>query len=156
MKRILVTISATVIACAAATAAAAEDYVYVYVNSKDAKGGSARHRLECQGSACKTEVNDHASMLDLSDEQRGEILAALQAETRQVTLGDAGPDGETVKLKIKYEAPHQRLSLERRLSASDPDALTPQMRAVLKAYLEIDLRKPVPAEEGKGTAPAMH
>jgi hypothetical protein len=150
MKRILTTVSAMLIS----SAAAADEYLYLYVSAKDADGSSVRHRLECTDDECKAELAGEARTLELSDAQRGELIGALQAETRHFVLGDGvAGDDDLVKLKMKYETRRQRLAIERRIPADNPDAVTPQMRAVLKTYLNLDLARFVPAEPEAGAEP---
>ena len=156
MNRILTTVSAMLIS----SAAAADEYLYLYVSAKDADGSSVRHRLECTDAKCKAELAGEARPLELTDEQKGELIGALQAETRQFVLGDDdAADDDLVKLKMRYETRRQRLAIERRIPAGNADAVTPQMRDVLKAYLELDLADFVSAEpeagadQGAGSTP---
>lgn len=136
MKTILAVLPALLIA----SAVTADEYLYLYVSAKGGDGVSVRHRLECTDAKCTAEVKDDARPLELSDVQRVELLAAMQAETKQLTLGGAAiPEDGQVKLKIRYETPEQRLAIERRFSADAPDAVTPEMRGVLKTYFDLEL-----------------
>jgi len=126
-----------------ASVAAAQEYVYIYVNYKNADGTSSRHKLECTDADCKAGNKKEVRPVRLSDAQRGELLKALQAEMRQFALeGDPAPGGNTMKLKIKYETPQKRMSIERRLGVDSPEAVTPEMHGVLKAYLDLEIKKP--------------
>jgi len=156
MKRILATLSALLIATTMASAVAADEYLYLFVSAKGADGGSVRHRLECTDAKCAVEVKDDTRALELSDAQRAELLAAMQAETRQFALGgDAIPEDGRIKLKIRYETPEQRLAIERRFTADTPDAVTPEMRRVLKAYFDLELSASQAASgDGGSAAPA--
>ncbi len=148
MNRILATVSAMLISSAAA---AADEYIYLYVSAKDADRSSVKHRLECTDAKCKAELAGEARTLELSDAQRAELLGALQAETRQFVVGEeVAGDEDLVKLKMRYETRRQRLAIERRIPADTPEAVTPQMRAVLKTYLNLDLARFVSAEPEAG------
>lgn len=153
MKRILTTLSALLIA----SAAAADEYLYLFVSAKDGDGGSVRHRLECTDAKCTAEVKDDARPLELSDVQRAELLAAMQAETKQFALGgDSVPEDRQVKLKFRYETPEQRLAIERRFAAEAPDGVTPEMRRVLKSYFDLELSATQAASgDGSSGAPAQ-
>ena len=156
MKRILATLCALLIASTASAAVAADEYLYLFVSAKGADGGSVRHRLECTDAKCAVEVKDDARTLELSDVQRAELLAAMQAETRQFALGgDAVPKDGWIKLKIRYETPEQRLAIERRFTADAPDAVTPEMRRVLKTYFDLEFSASQAASgDGSSRAPA--
>lgn len=152
MKTILATLSALLIA----STAAADEYLYLFVSAKDGDGGSVRHRLECTDAKCTAEVKDDARALELSDAQRAELRAAMQAETKQFALGDdAVPEDGRMKLKIRYETPEQRLAIERRFAADAPDAVTPEMRRVLKTYFDLEFSASQAASgDGSSRAPA--
>ena len=156
MIRMLATLSALLIATTMASAAAADEYLYLFFSAKDADGGTVRHRLECTNAKCTAEVKDDTRALELSDVQRAELLAAIQAETRQFVLGgDAVPEDGRIKLKIRYETPEQRLAIERRFTADAPDAVTPEMRRVLKTYFDLELSaSQAVSEDGSSAAPA--
>ncbi len=147
MKKAAIGLAAMLIA----SAVAAEEYVYIYVSYKGADGASSRHKLECTDASCKAEIKGEVRPMSLSDAQRGELIEALQTETRQFTLeGDSASGDNTMKLKVKYETPQRRMSAERRLGADNPDAVTPEMRNVLKAYLDLEIKKPELPAPGEG------
>lgn len=137
-----------------ASTAAAEERIYLYLSTKGPDGQSLRHRLECTDGTCKVEIGEAVRQSNLSDAQRKEILAAVQAEASRLDLGAAlvSVDAE-LKLKIRYEAPDKRLTLERRLPAADSAGLSTPMREVLKTYLDLDLSKPQPPASAKGDRP---
>jgi hypothetical protein len=147
---------AVLAAMLATSAFASDEYLYIYVSYKGADGTSARHRLECADAECKAEIKGAARPVSLSGEQRAEVLKALQAETTRFVLqGESAPADNPMKLKIKYETPQRRLSIERRVSMDDTGAVSQEMRGVLAAFLGLELHvkvpdAPAPEEEAKG------
>jgi len=129
-----------------ASTAAAEERIYLYLSTKGPDGRT--------DGTCKVEIGEAVRQSNLSDAQRKEILAAVQAEASRLDLGAAlvSVDAE-LKLKIRYEAPDKRLTLERRLPAADSAGLSTPMREVLKTYLDLDLSKPQPPASAKGDRP---
>jgi hypothetical protein len=134
---------ATVMAIAAillASAAAADEYVYVYVKAPDAGGEAVRHRLECIDAKCEVEVQGESRALELTDEQRDSLRAAVVAETKAFNLDeDVASDAGTAKIKFKYQTPRLRVGIERHIAADDTQAVTPEMGAVLATLLQFDL-----------------
>ena len=136
----------TVVLVAAALFAAplvAQEEAYIYVSYKDSTGASVRHKLNCLDAQCKVDVNKEERHFRLSTAQRKALLDALQAEAKQfVVAADSASSGKLMKVKLRYDTPRKRLSIERRLPDDKPAGLTPEMLQVIKTHLALDLSKP--------------
>jgi hypothetical protein len=121
-----------------------QEQIYLYVSYQDAKGMSLRHKLDCLDVACTLEINASQRRLQLSAEQRQQLLSALQAESQQFRVAiDPPVSDRLIKVKLRYDAPMKRLEIERRLPADQPADLTSEMLQAIKTHLEIDLAQPL-------------
>jgi hypothetical protein len=78
--------------------------------------------------------------VSLSKEQRDQILAAFQAETKRFDLKSSPiSGGRLVKIKFKYLTEKKRLQISTRLPDDQLAEVSPEMTAVLKTYLGLNL-----------------
>lgn len=131
----------------------AQEQVYVYVSYKDPSGASFRHKLDCLDSKCQASTNQVRRPIGLSDEQRRELLDALQAESKRFAVRADASATDALKVKLRYDSPGNRLSIERRLPGDKPADLAPGMIQVIKAHLGLDLSNPLLPGSAEQEAP---
>jgi hypothetical protein len=117
----------------------AEEEIYLYSSYKNSAGNSIRYKMDCLDSRCKIN-NSKERSVSLSREQRDQILAAFQAETRRFDLkGSPKSSDRLVKIKFRYLTDRKRLQISMRLPDDRLDEVSPEMTAVLETYLELNL-----------------
>ncbi len=118
----------------------AEEEIYIYSSYKNSAGNSIRHKMDCLDSKCKINKPMEEQSISLSKEQRDQILAAFQAETKRFDLKSSPKSsGRLVKIKFRYLTERKRLQISTRLPDDQLDEVSPEMTAVLKTYLELNL-----------------
>jgi len=118
----------------------AQEEIYIYSSYKNSAGNSIRHKMDCQDSKCKINNSMKEQSVSLSKEQRDQILAAFQAETKRFDLKSSPKSSDRlVKIKFRYLTDRKRLQISTRLPDDQLDEVSPEMTAVLETYLELNL-----------------
>jgi len=118
----------------------AVEEIYIYSSYKNSEGNAIRHKMDCQDSICKINKPMEEQSVSLSKEQRDQILAAFQAETKRFDLKSSPKSSDRlVKIKFRYLTDRKRLQISTRLPDDQLDEVSPEMTAVLETYLELNL-----------------
>jgi len=118
----------------------AEEEIYIYSSYKNSAGNSIRHKMDCFDSKCKIINPMEERSVSLSKEQRDQILAAFQAETKRFDLKSFPKSSDRlVKIKFRYLTDGKRLQISTRLPDDQLAEVSPEMTEVLKTYLELNL-----------------
>jgi len=118
----------------------AEEEIYIYSSYKNSAGNSISHKMDCQDAKCKIKNPMEEQSVSLSKEQRDQILAAFQAETKRFDLKSSPKSsGRLVKIKFRYLTDGKRLQISTRLPDDQLAEVSPEMTAVLETYLQLNL-----------------
>ena len=147
MKRIAVLLAAGLFA----SGLLGQEQIYLYVSYQDTGATSFRHKLDCLDVACKLESDNHGRKLNLSAEQKSQLLHAMQVESRRFSVAmDPLLNDKRLKVKFRYDTPSKRLEIERRLPADQPADLSSEMLQVIKIHLKLDLTQAASIRSARG------
>jgi hypothetical protein len=117
----------------------AEEEIYIYSSYKDSAGNPISYQMDCRDSRCNIENPTKEQSVSLSKEQRDQILAAFQAETRRLDLKSAPKSSDRlVKIKFRYMTDGKRLQISTRLPDDQLTEVSAEMTAVLETYLNLN------------------
>jgi hypothetical protein len=132
----------------------AAEEIYIYASYGNAEGKHISYKMDCADLRCKLRKKASEESIALSKTKRKLILEAFQTEINRfdVLTAPKPADSSLLKIKFRYHTGRGRLQLSRRYEDNQLSEVSPEMTAVLKEFLELDLSnlestKPAPKEK---------
>ena len=136
----------------------ATERIYLRTSYDDIGGISGQHNMVCRDSRCTIHSQSADRSMTLSKAQWEQILEAFQMEANRFDIKNAPQPGENLlSIKLKYTTERKRLEITRRIPVDQPADVSPELTAVIKTYLELDLSRlgsPAPAAGEENPEPA--
>lgn len=136
----------------------ASERIYIHTSYGDTKELSGLSNMVCRDSLCATHSPSGGRSIALSKTQREQILDAFQAEARRFDINSAPKQGgRLLSIKLKYTSDRKRFEIMRDLPIDHPDDISPELNAVIKTFLGLDLANlelPEPSTDEEKREPA--
>ena len=118
----------------------ATERIYIHTSYGVTDEISSLRNMVCRDSQCATHSQFGEGSITLSKAQREQILEAFQTEANRFDMKSSPkPGDQLLTIKLKYTSDRKRLVLRRDLPVNRATDVSPELTAVIKTFLGLDL-----------------